>query len=66
MKKITLKNLIVAVLMSSTGLLQAAAPPPPIPPPPPGLPVDSSITILIVFSIAFAFYKYNAIHTKKA
>ncbi len=66
MKNLSIKDLMVFVFISVTGFLQASTPPPPAPPPPPAAPIDANITVLILFALIFAFYKYNAINTKKS
>ena len=58
--KIASKNLILSLLVGLTTFFTYAAPaggpPPPTPPPPPGLPIDSSVLLLVFVAMAYGFY----------
>jgi hypothetical protein len=57
-RKISL-SLLVLLTTLSTFAAPPVGPPPPTPPPPPGLPIDSSIVLLVFVAIVYGFYTLN-------
>jgi hypothetical protein len=72
MRNAPYKKLILVIVLLLNGVLtyaQEIFPPEPLPedaPPPPGLPLESGLAILLFVGLAFAFYYYKNIDTKKA
>ena len=59
--------LAVFFLQQTKVFADGGPPPPSTPPPPPGLPLDGSLFLLTVVSIAYGIYKLNKIiNIKKA
>lgn len=63
--KLKLASILFLLVSFVCAAQETGNPPPPMPPPPPGLPIDGSVTFMLVVGLIFGIYKVLKIYKPK-
>lgn len=63
--KLKLASILFLIVSFVCAAQETGNPPPPMPPPPPGLPIDGSVTFMLVAGLIFGAYKIHRLYRPK-